>query len=621
MVYSYYGVLNKKGRVYLKMAKVFPERKDVNQSLTWDLSALFKTVEEYETTLKEAQDLALEIEKNYKGKLNTATIINQCLDQVRTLTQKIGLVANYANLNVSVDQANMEHQGRYMKLMNIMSGLGSMTSFVRSEIIEASEEVIAGAMEQSEENRLYLKEIKESKQYALHPEVERVLSALSGTMNAPYGIYNKAKLADMDFKNFSVDGEEYPLSFVLFENEFEYETNTEVRRAAFEAFSTKLREYQHTIASTYQTQVQKEKTLANLRGFETVIDSLLFPQKVDRELYNRQIDVIMEKLAPHMRKYAKLLQKLHKLDKMTFADLKIPVDPSYEPKVSVEESKKYMEESLGVLGEDYLEMVKRSYDERWVDFVQNKGKSTGAFCASPYGSHPFILISWTDRMAEAFVLAHELGHAGHFFLNQQCQNVFNTRPSTYFIEAPSTINEMLLANHLMKENDDLRFKRWVLSSIVSRTYYHNFVTHLLEAAYQREVYKIIDAGGSVQAPKLNQLKKETLEKFWGDTVEINEGAELTWMRQPHYYMGLYPYTYSAGLTIATEVSKRILKEGQPAINDWREVLKAGGTKSPVELAKMAGVDITTSKPLEDTIEHIGSMIDEMIKISEKLGEI
>jgi oligoendopeptidase F len=326
----------------------------------------------------------------------------------------------------------------------------------------------------------------------------------------------------------------------------------------------------------------------------------------------------MEKLAPHMRKYAKLIQKIHGIEEMTFADLKLAVDPDYEPEISVEESKKYIEGALSVLGDDYLEAVRRAYKERWIDFVQNKGKSTGAFCSSPYGSHPFILISWTERMREVFVLAHELGHAGHFYLCHKNQNIFDTRPSLYFIESPSTMNEMLMANYLMKNNDDLRFKRWVLSSMISRTYYHNFVTHLLEAAYQREVYKIIDEGGSVQASKLNQLKRETLEKFWGDAVKINEGAELTWMRQPHYYMGLYPYTYSAGLTIATQVSQRILKEGQPAINDWREVLKSGGTKTPVELAKMAGVDITTDKPLLDTIEHIGSIIDEIIKLTDEI---
>jgi len=603
------------------MGKVLKERKDVDIALTWDLSAIYKTEEEYDLAIKEAQKLTYEIEESYKDKLNTSETINECLDKLIKVIQIISLASTYAHLSVSVDQTNAESQARNMKLQNIVSDLQSKLSFIRSEIIEADEVIIEKSIMQSKENANYLREIKESKAHALHPEVERVLSALSSTLNSPYAIYNMAKLADMDFGNFKVGDKEYPLSFVLFENEWEYENDTDIRRAAFEAFSLKLKEYQHTIASSYQTQVQKEKTLSTLRGFDSVIDSLLFNQKVDRDLYNRQIDIIMEKLAPHMRKYAKLLQKVHNLDEMTFADLKLVVDPNYEPNISVEESKKYTKEALSILGEDYLNVIERSYDERWIDFVQNKGKSTGAFCSSPYGSHPYILISWTDKMREVFVLAHELGHAGHFYLAHQNQNIFDTRPSLYFIEAPSTMNEMLMANYLMKTNDEPRFKRWVLSSMISRTYYHNFVTHLLEAAYQREIYNIIDKGGSVQASKLSAIKKDILEKFWGDTVKINDGAELTWMRQPHYYMGLYPYTYSAGLTVATEVSKRILKEGQAAIDDWREVLKAGGTKTPVELSKMAGVDITTEKPLLDTIEHIGNIIDEIVMLTEELEGI
>ena len=180
------------------------------------------------------------------------------------------------------------------------------------------------------------------------------------------------------------------------------------------------------------------------------------------------------------------------------------------------------------------------------------------------------------------------------------------------------MNEMLVANHLLENSDDPKFKRWVISSIVARTYYHNFVTHLLEAAYQRKVYERIDAGGSVNAGVLNDLKRGVLEEFWGDDVEITEGAELTWMRQPHYYMGLYPYTYSAGLTISTQVSKRILAEGQPAVDEWLEVLKAGGTKSPAELAKMAGVDITTEQPFRDTIAYIGELIDQLVELTEEI---
>lgn len=600
------------------MSKVIQMRKDVDVNLTWDLTAIFKTEEDYEAAVKKSQELTDEIKKEFKGKLNSAANINACLDQLREFYQLAILTGTYSYLAVAVDQTNVENQSRQMKLANIGSNLESRLSFIDSEIIQVDESIIKEAIKDSKENKGYLEDILRRKKHALHPEVERTLSALSPVLGSPYAIYNRAKLADMDFGTFMVDGKEYPLSFVLFEGEWEYEKDTKIRRAAFEAFSKKLREYQHTIAGTYQTQVQKEKTLSTLRGFDSVIDSLLFPQEVDRELYNRQIDLIMEHLAPHMRKFAKLLQRIHGLDEMTFADLKLDVDPDFEPEITVEESRKYIEGALSVLGEDYLEAVNRAYDERWIDFVQNKGKSTGAFCSSPYGAHPYILISWTERMREVFVLAHELGHAGHFYLAHQNQNIFDSRPSLYFIESPSTMNEMLMANYLMKNTDDKRMKRWVLSSMISRTYYHNFVTHLLEAHYQREVYNIIDAGGSIHAAKLNELKRATLEKFWGDTVKINDGAELTWMRQPHYYMGLYPYTYSAGLTIATEVSKRILTEGQAALDDWKNVLKAGGTKTPVELAKMAGVDITTDKPLLNTIEHIGSIIDDIIRLTDEI---
>ena len=600
------------------MAKTLLERKDVDPNLTWDLSAIYKTEEAFQNDVERMKELSQKIEKEYKGKLTTAENINNCLDELRELWQIVTLTANYSELAVSVDYTNNANQDKNFKLMNLIAEIDSKLSFVDSEIIEAEDSVLEEAMKLSKENSNFLKEKRRNKAHALHPEAERVIAALSETLEAPYKVYEQAKHADMDFKTFDVNGNTYPLGYALYENNYEYEKDPVVRRAAFNAFSNKLREYENTTATAYQLQVQKEKTLATLRGFDSVIDSLLFPQNVSRDLYDRQIDLIMEKLSPHMRKYARLIKKVHGLDEMTFADLKIAIDPEYDPDVTVEESKKYIENALAVLGDDYLDVVKRAYSERWVDFAQNKGKSTGGFCASPYGSHSYILLSWSEKMAEVFTLAHELGHAGHFTLCNAEQNIFDTNVSTYFVEAPSTMNELLMANYLLTTSDDKRFRRWVLSSMISNTYYHNFVTHLLEAAYQREVYKVIDAGGSVQAETLSKIKKDVLEKFWGDDVKIIEGAELTWMRQPHYYMGLYSYTYSAGLTIGTEVSKRILKEGQPAIDDWRAVLKAGSTKTPVELAKMAGVDITTDKPLLDTIDYIGSIIDEIVKLTEEL---
>lgn len=595
------------------------KRHEVPVSETWNLQDLFETEQLFEEALSNLSKIAEDLEATYKGKINDANVAANVIEAYEKLYEKVVPVGTYSNLAHSVDQTNPEAQLRAAKVGQEMAKLNAKTSFIRSELLALSEDELKKASELKPQYTVYVEELLKQKLHQLHPEVEKALASFGNAFSAPYALYNTAKQVDLQFPNFEVDGKSYPQSYNKFEGDWELESNTAVRREAYRTFYEKLKDYQHTTAKIYDTHVKIEKTQSELRGYNNVFDYLLQSQNVSREMYDRQIDVIMTELAPHMRRYAKLLQKVHGLDKMTFADLKISIDPLYEPTISIEESRKYMLDGLGIMGEDYKEMLNRSFDERWIDFAQNAGKSTGAFCSSPYGSHPYVLISWTSRMNEVFVLAHELGHAGHFYLANQHQNLFNARPSLYFIEAPSTMNEMLMANYLMKTHaNDARFKRWVIASIVSRTYYHNFVTHLLEAAYQRKVYEIIDAGGSVNAPKLNELKRSVLEQFWGDTVEITEGAELTWMRQPHYYMGLYPYTYSAGLTISTQVSQRILTEGQTAVNDWLEVLKAGGTKSPVELAKMAGVDITTDKPLKDTIAYIGSLIDELEKLTEEI---
>ena len=375
----------------------------------------------------------------------------------------------------------------------------------------------------------------------------------------------------------------------------------------------------YTTATVYGSHVRTEKTISELRKYDSVLDYLLFEQKVTREMYDRQIDLIMEKLAPHMRKYARLLKEANGLDKMTYADLKIALDPDYDPKVTIEKSKKYIIDGLSIMGEEYKAMLETAYKERWVDFAQNIGKSTGGFCASPYQKGSYILLSWNDRMSDVFTLAHELGHAGHFAACGKAQSALDVEVSNYVVEAPSTINELLMAEYLKeKSGDDKRFRRWVLASQISNTYYHNFVTHLLEAAYQREVYKRVDNGEAVPAETLNEIYKDVLKKFWGDEVELTEGCELTWMRQPHYYMGLYSYSYSASLTIATQVMKRIRKEGQPAVEDWKKTLAAGGTVAPVDFAKMVGVDVTTDKALLDTIDYIGSIIDEIEELNKEI---
>lgn len=601
------------------MTETLPFRKEVPLEETWDISGLFTSDDEFYQTLTETIRSAKAFNAQYVNQLNDVQIIEQALDDYSEILIQLDRMANYAELRLSVDTANEQSQTLSAKLSTSYGKIASELSFVVSEIISLSEVDLDELINISKYPH-FLTKVKSKKAYELSPEVEKVLASLSPTFDSAYELYGTTKMLDINFESFKHNNQLYPLDYATFENEYEDNPDTTFRKTSFKYFSDALRKYQHTTAATYNMQVQQEKIEADLRGYDSVIDYLLQDQEVTRDMFNRQIDVIMSDLAPIMQKYAKLIKRVHGLEVMGFEDLKVSIDPDYEPEISIEESKQYIYGALEVLGEDYSKMVESAYNDRWIDFAQNKGKDTGAYCASPYASHSYIFISWTGKMTETFVLAHELGHAGHFTLAQNHQNYLESEASMYFVEAPSTMNEMLMSNYLFKNSDNSKFKRWVIGSIVSRTYYHNMVTHLLEAAYQREVYNKVDNGESLTAPVLNQIMLDVYGQFFGDSVKLTEGTELTWMRQPHYYMGLYSYTYSAGLTIGTVMSQRIQNEGQPAVDAWLETLKAGGSKSPVALADIANIDIRTDAPLKSTIGYIGSLVDELEKLTDEIEQ-
>ena len=601
------------------MSEGLPLREEVPVKETWDLKDLFTSDQAFYQTLEQVVQMSLDFNHTYYQKLNNIETIEKALDEYESILIEIDRLYNYPELRLSVDTSNEEAQKVNAKLNTTSGKLAGLLSFVDSEILELSDDKISELRSRTEYPH-FIKQLQDRKPYQLSADVEKVLATLTPTLRSPFELYGTTKSLDINFESFDYEGVTYPLDYATFENEYEDHPSPEFRRKSFRAFSDALRQYQHTTAATYNMQVQQEKIEADLRGYDSVIDYLLQDQEVTKDMFDRQIDVIMSDLAPVMQKYAKIIQRVHNLDKMRFEDLKISIDPNFEPEISIEKSKKYIYGALNVLGDDYVKMLESAYDYRWIDFAQNKGKDTGAYCASPYATHSYVFISWTGKMAETFVLAHELGHAGHFTLAQNHQNLLESEASMYFVEAPSTMNEMLMANYLFNSSNNPRFKRWVIGSILSRTYYHNMVTHLLEAAYQREVYRRVDNGESLTAPLLNEIMLNTYKAFFGDTVEMTDGVELTWMRQPHYYMGLYSYTYSAGLTIGTVVSQCIKNEGQPAVDRWLKTLQAGGSQSPIELAQIAGVDITTDAPLKETINYISNLVDELEVLTYQIKE-
>ncbi len=589
------------------------KRSEVPVEMTWDLSSLFEDREQWQVALK---SILPEIEKfkEYKGRAcQDGETLYKVLSFLEELSIKMVHLGTYARLKQAGDGTDSQNQEDVMAFAQVHARFAAATSFIESEIIALGEDEFKALFDNDDLKpyQRYLEEIYSKKEHSLAPDAEEVLASMSELVNAPYSIYQTSKAADLEFEPFlDSHGDELPNSFALFEGKYESDADTVIRRNSYKSFVKTLERYKNTYAAVYGTEVRKQVAEAKLRGYESVTHMLLDPQDVSVEMYENQLDIIFNELAPHMRKLAKIKKEQLGLEKMFFCDLKAPLPSSYNKPATIEDIKETIINALGVLGEDYKDMVKRSFDERWIDLADNIGKSTGAFCSSPYDDHPYILVTYTGNMRSAFLLAHELGHAGHFYNANREQRVFDVRPSRYFIEAPSTMNEMLLAQHLLSESDDKALKQFVIINLLG-TYYHNFVTHLLEGEFQRRVYKAAEEGKALTAKMLCATKLAIIKEFWGDAVEIDEAAGMTWMRQPHYYMGLYPYTYSAGLTVSTLVSKLIAEEGQPVVDKWLKVLKAGGTMKPLELIKTAGIDMSNPEPIKEAVAHVGGLIDEL----------
>jgi len=595
--------------------KTRPRRSEVPAHLTWNLDDLFPSEEAWERGMAEVVDYIPKVTQ-YKGRLGEGPkVLLQCIEELENLQLKFMRVMSYASLRLSADGTDPANQVAAGRAGALAAKISAETAFVRSEALALPEGTLERYLSEEPGLQVYRRMIElllREKPHVLHPETEVALASLSEVLSAPSLIYNRSKAADMTFEPIKdSQGATHPMSFALYEETYEKSPDFTLRRNAWASFVKGLKAYQNTYGATWGTEVKKNVVLAKLRGYESATHMFLDRQEVSMEVYNNLHDVILKEIAPHMRRYARLRKQVLGLDEMLYCDIEAPLDPDFNPETTYEEGAKIILDGISVLGPEYAAIIEEGLKNRWVDLADNIGKSTGAFCNSVPGVHPYILLTWTGSMRNVLILAHELGHAGQGVMAQRYQKLANARPSMFFIEAPSTINELLVGNKILSQTTDTRMRRWLIMQFLM-TYHHNFVRHLIEGELQRRIYVLAERGQPITASVLSKVQGEILDEFWGGEVTIDDGARLTWMRQPHYYMGLYPYTYSAGLTVGTMVAQEIQAEGESAAERWVEVLKAGGTKSPIELAKMAGVDMTKTDAIRKAVDYVGSLVDEVV---------
>lgn len=584
------------------------KRKEVPESLKWDLTRLYDNDREFLNSLKKTSEKIDKFYKNYKGKLKSEAYLLEALEAYEKILEEISSLTNYSELKLSVDMTDEDAQKISGKYENFASSYLYKLNFFESEIIDLDEKVIKNLIEKNTTYKRYLEKLLEKKAYTLSLDEEELISKLKISLDGPYGTYEVCKLSDMDFDDFEVDGKTYKNSYGNYENLYCYSKNTEIRRKSYNSFYNELKKHKNTTASVYINHVKTEKQLASIRGYDSVFDYLLFDQEVTKEMYFKQINLFMDEFSQVIRKYLATVKKYYKLDKMTFADIKLKIEK--DNKFTIENAEEEICDALKIMGEDYLERAKSAFSDRWVDYANNVGKSTGGFCASPYRKGSYILMTFAEVLSSGFTLSHEIGHGVHFSFAQEFNKILEEEPSLYMIEAPSTMNELIFANSMIEKAKTKEEKLFIYSALVGDTYFHNCVTHLLEAAFQREIYLILDRGEDLTENILEEKFGQILERFFGDSIEIDNCAKLTWMRQPHYYMGLYSYVYSASLSIATQVFLKI-KEDRTYAKKWIKVLKSGGSKILRETLAIVGINIDDTSFIENAISYVDELVKEM----------
>ena len=593
-------------------------RSEFPENELWDLTALYQDQEDFLRAIEKAREDIKKFVRDYQGKLSTFEDFERAFAELEQIYIQISHIGNYGFMPQTTDFGDESFAQIAQAAMEFETEANVALSFFDDALVGADEAVLE-KLGQEPHLTSAIRQAKIKKAHYLGADVEKALTNLGEVFYSPQDIYTKMRAGDFAMDDFEVDGKVYKNSFVTYENFYQNHENAEIREKSFRSFSEGLRKHQNAAAAAYLAQVKSEKLLADMKGYDSVFDYLLAEQEVDRSMFDRQIDLIMSEFAPVAQKYLKHVAKVNGLEKMTFADWKLDLDSELNPEVSIDDAYDLVMKSVEPLGQEYCQEVARYKEERWVDFAANAGKDSGGYAADPYRVHPYVLMSWTGRMSDVYTLIHEIGHSGQFIFSDNHQSYFNAHMSTYYVEAPSTFNELLLSDYLERQFDNPRQKRFALAHRLTDTYFHNFITRLLEAAFQRKVYTLIEEGGTFGASKLNAIMKEVLTEFWGDAVEIDDDAALTWMRQAHYYMGLYSYTYSAGLVIST-AGYLHLKNDENGARDWLELLKSGGSKTPLESAMIIGADISTDKPLRDTIQFLSDTVDQIIAYSEELGE-
>jgi len=583
--------------------KELPKRSEIPEERKWKLEDIFATDDDWEKELESLKKDLPSIEK-FQGKIaDSAQNLYDVLQLQDKLSERLGKLFTYAHMRYDQDTTNSKYQAMDSKAENILTIASSSMSYIVPEILAMDEEKLRGFLNENEDLKLYehvLDEINRQRPHVLNESEEALLAEASEPMSSASNTFSMLNNADLSFPTIkNEDGEDVELTHGRYIG-FMESSDRDVRKSAFKAMYETYGEFINTFASTLTGTVKADNFNAKIRNYDSARQAALDSNNIPEQVYDNLVEAVNEKL-PLLHRYMRLRKKALGLDELHMYDIYTPLVKNAEMHIPYEKAQQYVVDALAPLGEDYVSILKKGFESRWIDVDENKGKRSGAYSSGAYGTHPYILLNWQDKLNDLFTLAHELGHSLHSYYTHQSQPFRYGNYSIFVAEVASTTNEALLNDYMLKHVDDEKQKLYLLNNYLEG-FRGTVFRQTMFAEFEHEIHKRMQNGEAMTAESLTAIYYDLNQKYYGDDVVSDEEIGKEWARIPHFYMNYYVYQYATGYSAATTLANNILNGEEGAVDRYLNFLKAGSSDDPIEVLKKAVVDMTSKEPILSALD-------------------
>ena len=586
------------------------ERNEIPQNLKWNVADIFASDEDWEKEYKAVEAAYSDYDFTpYKGKLGDKKVLLQCFELSDTISRKIEKVYIYAHLRHDEDLRIGKYTSAYAMVCGLISKIFAQLSFVEPELTALSDETLQGFINDPDfaPYEYRLRKIMAGKAHVLSEAEEKLLTLGGDVMRGFQGVFTMLANANLNLPKAMLGGEEVQMSHGLYGVAL-HTGNAEERKEWFKKYYSAYINLIDSITQTYYNNVKKDVFYKTVRKYDSCMARAMDGEDVDIAVYNNLIEAVHAAL-PIMHEYISIRKEVTGLEEQHMYDIYVPLVEDADIKMPFDEAYELVIEGLAPLGEDYQNLLRKGRNEGWIDVCENEGKRSGAYSSGVFDTHPYVLLNYQQTTNDIFTVAHEMGHALHTYKSNATQPYAKADYTIFLAEIASTVNEVLLLKHLYKKTDDKNLKKYLLN------YYMDMIRATMFrqtqfAEFEQIAHAKAEAGEPLTKENLNAVYYQLNKDYYGDGIIHDEEIAYEWARIPHFYTSFYVYKYATGIISAISIVKRILAEGESAVNEYFAFLSSGGCTDPVSILKKAGVDLTTKAPFEAAMQEFKDTLEE-----------